>query len=134
MIVHSSRQASKSCRLTPKLASQRIDRCLASRYFLITPKLLTGLDYNEKMRVLCINNGELHSLRRVWCIADPVFLHVLQATGVSAREGSSPLFCLLTRCPNSSDLIVPDPSKGDRLGDLNGILARFARNRAAAQG
>ena len=86
------------------------------------------------MRVLCINNGELHSPRRVWCLADPVFLHAsLQAIGVSATEGSPPLFCLLTRSPHSDDFIVPDPSKGDRLGDLNGILARFARNRAAAQ-
>lgn len=28
------------------------------QYFLITPKLLTGLDYHPKMKVLCINNGD----------------------------------------------------------------------------
>lgn len=28
------------------------------RYFLITPKLLTGLAYHENMKVLCINNGD----------------------------------------------------------------------------
>lgn len=28
------------------------------RYFLITPKLLTGLHYHEKMKVLCVNNGD----------------------------------------------------------------------------
>lgn len=30
---------------------------IASRYFLITPKLLTGLRYHQKMKVLIINNG-----------------------------------------------------------------------------
>jgi structural maintenance of chromosomes protein 5 len=29
-----------------------------SQYFLITPKLLTGLRYDPKMRVLCIASGE----------------------------------------------------------------------------
>lgn len=29
-----------------------------SQYFLITPKLLTGLRYDAKMRVLCIASGE----------------------------------------------------------------------------
>lgn len=28
-----------------------------AQYFLITPKLLTGLEYNEKMHILCIYNG-----------------------------------------------------------------------------
>jgi hypothetical protein len=28
------------------------------RYFLITPKLLPDLFYNERMKVLCIYNGE----------------------------------------------------------------------------
>lgn len=27
------------------------------QYFLITPKLLTGLDYHQNMKVLIINNG-----------------------------------------------------------------------------
>jgi hypothetical protein len=30
---------------------------LTSRYFLITPKLLTGLTYHERMKVLIVNNG-----------------------------------------------------------------------------
>jgi structural maintenance of chromosomes protein 5 len=30
----------------------------SSQYFLITPKLLTGLRYDERMRVLCIASGE----------------------------------------------------------------------------
>ena len=29
-----------------------------SQYFLVTPKLLPGLKYHEKMKVLCVNNGE----------------------------------------------------------------------------
>lgn len=29
-----------------------------AQYFLITPKLLTGLDYNDKMHILCIFNGK----------------------------------------------------------------------------
>ncbi|KAK6333574.1 Structural maintenance of chromosomes protein 5 [Orbilia javanica] len=29
-----------------------------SQYFLITPKLLVGLDYHERMKVLCINSGD----------------------------------------------------------------------------
>lgn len=29
-----------------------------SQYFLITPKLLTGLRYDPRMRVLCIASGE----------------------------------------------------------------------------
>lgn len=29
-----------------------------SQYFLITPKLLTGLRYDAKMRILCIASGE----------------------------------------------------------------------------
>jgi len=29
-----------------------------SQYFLITPKLLTGLRYDERMRILCIASGE----------------------------------------------------------------------------
>ncbi|CAE6474982.1 unnamed protein product [Rhizoctonia solani] len=28
------------------------------QYFLITPKLLTGLHYHERMKVLCVNNGD----------------------------------------------------------------------------
>ena len=30
----------------------------AAQYFLITPKLLTDLNYHERMKVLCVNNGE----------------------------------------------------------------------------
>jgi len=29
-----------------------------AQYFLITPKLLPNLDYHERMKVLCIYNGE----------------------------------------------------------------------------
>jgi chromosome segregation ATPase len=29
-----------------------------SQYFLITPKLLTGLRYDRRMKVLCIQSGE----------------------------------------------------------------------------
>lgn len=28
------------------------------QYFLITPKLLPDLHYHERMRVLCVNNGD----------------------------------------------------------------------------
>ena len=34
-----------------------VKRELISRYFLITPKLLTGLTYHERMKVLIVNNG-----------------------------------------------------------------------------
>ncbi|KIL63939.1 hypothetical protein M378DRAFT_78988 [Amanita muscaria Koide BX008] len=30
----------------------------AAQYFLITPKLLTDLEYHERMKILCVNNGE----------------------------------------------------------------------------
>ncbi|KAG1833286.1 P-loop containing nucleoside triphosphate hydrolase protein [Suillus subluteus] len=30
----------------------------SAQYFLITPKLLPDLDYHERMKVLCVNNGE----------------------------------------------------------------------------
>jgi structural maintenance of chromosomes protein 5 len=30
----------------------------SAQYFLITPKLLEDLDYHERMKVLCVNNGE----------------------------------------------------------------------------
>lgn len=44
-------------------ASRLVDRAPragrgGSQYFLITPKLLHGLDYVEGMRVLCIASGE----------------------------------------------------------------------------
>ena len=30
----------------------------SGQYFLITPKLLTGLQYHARMKVLCVSNGE----------------------------------------------------------------------------
>ena len=30
----------------------------AGQYFLITPKLLPDLNYHERMKILCVNNGE----------------------------------------------------------------------------
>lgn len=30
----------------------------SGQYFLITPKLLPDLNYHERMKVLCVNNGE----------------------------------------------------------------------------
>lgn len=30
----------------------------SSQYFLITPKLLPDLRYDERMKILCVNNGE----------------------------------------------------------------------------
>ena len=30
----------------------------SGQYFLITPKLLPGLNYHERMKILCVNNGE----------------------------------------------------------------------------
>ena len=30
----------------------------SGQYFLITPKLLPDLHYHERMKVLCVNNGE----------------------------------------------------------------------------
>ena len=34
----------------------------AGQYFLITPKLLTGLRYHKKMKVLIVNNGKWRKL------------------------------------------------------------------------
>lgn len=36
----------------------------SAQYFLITPKLLTDLKYHERMKILCVNNGE-------WLPEDP---------------------------------------------------------------
>ena len=37
----------------------------SGQYFLITPKLLPDLMYHERMKVLCVNNGEwLPDLKR----------------------------------------------------------------------
>lgn len=37
----------------------------SGQYFLITPKLLPDLMYHERMKVLCVNNGEwLPELKR----------------------------------------------------------------------
>lgn len=33
-------------------------RADSGQYFLITPKLLTDLKYDARMKVLCVNNGE----------------------------------------------------------------------------
>ena len=30
----------------------------SAQYFLLTPKLLTGLNYSERMTILIVNNGE----------------------------------------------------------------------------
>jgi structural maintenance of chromosomes protein 5 len=30
----------------------------SGQFFLITPKLLAGLNYHEKMKMLCVGNGE----------------------------------------------------------------------------
>lgn len=30
----------------------------SGQYFLITPKLLPGLRYDKRMKILCVNNGE----------------------------------------------------------------------------
>lgn len=30
----------------------------SAQYFLLTPKLLPDLNYHEKMKVLCVNNGD----------------------------------------------------------------------------
>lgn len=30
----------------------------SAQYFLITPKLLPDLQYHERMKILCVNNGE----------------------------------------------------------------------------
>lgn len=41
----------------PSLTGKKLTPSSSNRYFLITPKLLTGLRYDERMKVLCINNG-----------------------------------------------------------------------------
>lgn len=44
-------------RLVHRLIVQAACEGAKSQYFLITPKLLPGLDYHENMTVLCIFNG-----------------------------------------------------------------------------
>ena len=42
-----------------------------SQYFLITPKLLTNLSYNENMHVLCVYNGEGMPKPSIWRDTQP---------------------------------------------------------------
>jgi len=60
----------------------------SSRYFLITPKLLTRLEYHANMKILCINNGELYRRigQRVIRILHPVILIPLGDWRESAFE------------------------------------------------
>ncbi len=39
-----------------------------SQYFLVTPKLLSGLDYSRSLRVLCVFNG--HWMAENWNVRD----------------------------------------------------------------
>ena len=41
----------------------------ASQYFLVTPKLLPNLEYNEHMRVLCVYNGPFMVSHKEWDLA-----------------------------------------------------------------
>jgi chromosome segregation ATPase len=45
-------------RIIHRLMTDVACRDATPQYFLITPKLLSGLEYNDKMTVLCIYNGE----------------------------------------------------------------------------
>lgn len=45
-------------RLVHKIIVNTATKLNTSQYFLITPKLLPDLEYNEKMKILCIFNGE----------------------------------------------------------------------------
>ena len=40
------------------------------RYFLITPKLLLNLAYSERMKILCVYNGEYVASTRAWTPRD----------------------------------------------------------------
>lgn len=49
----------------------------AAQYFLITPKLLPDLEYHERMKILCVNNGEwLPDERNIGSLMDLVDRYV----------------------------------------------------------
>lgn len=59
----------------------------SGQYFLITPKLLPDLDYDEKMKILVVNNGEwLPEERDIGSMNDMinVFLHSKKANGMGS--------------------------------------------------
>lgn len=59
----------------------------SAQYFLITPKLLPDLNYDEKMKILCVNNGEwLPEERDIGCMNDmiDVYLATKRGNGVGA--------------------------------------------------
>ena len=59
-----------------------------SQYFLITPKLLTGLKFHPKMKVHVINSGE-HVYDTV--LTFDLFLEVLHRTRVRKTECTAPV-------------------------------------------
>jgi hypothetical protein len=75
---------------------------LTYRYFLITPKLLTGLTYHERMKVLIVNNGYWRKL------PSPIVVRTM------------------------TDEIVPEGTDTkQKFGDLRGCLKRYRKSIAA---
>ena len=62
----------------------------SAQYFLITPKLLPDLEYHERMKVLCVNNGEW--LPDEWGLT-PHFLTVHTPAGRFQLYSYPRLFC-----------------------------------------
>lgn len=59
----------------------------SGQYFLITPKLLPDLHYDEKMKILVVNNGEwLPEEKDIGCMNDMIdlFLQGQKASAASA--------------------------------------------------
>ncbi|KAG2221653.1 hypothetical protein INT45_001178, partial [Circinella minor] len=62
-----------------------------AQYFLITPKLLPDLFYNERMRVLCIYNGEWQPTR-----LKPISEYLSRARAPSSSSSSRPIASVIS--------------------------------------
>jgi structural maintenance of chromosomes protein 5 len=50
----------------------------SGQYFLITPKLLSNLRYDPRMKILCVNNGEWMNLVEDGNVKNGNLLHILK--------------------------------------------------------
>lgn len=54
----------------------------SGQYFLITPKLLPDLEYHDRMKILCVNNGEwLPEEKNIGCMNDMISVYLAHKRG-----------------------------------------------------
>ncbi|PPQ70577.1 hypothetical protein CVT24_000055 [Panaeolus cyanescens] len=59
----------------------------SAQYFLITPKLLPDLEYHERMKILCVNNGEwLPEQKNIGCMNDMISVYLAHKRGNAASS------------------------------------------------